>query len=607
MKLTLKAKMIFWVWGITAILFSLILYVNFDFDREQVIKALKQRAINIAENYGDIFEEVLLSVSSIPRMNAIWLETGYKNNEDELKSYLKKVVESYPGIYGVCIAFEPYEFGPEKESFAPYYCRRDGKILYTDLGKKKYDYRDKDWYRIPREKNQPFWSDPYYDEGGGNTLMVTYSVPFYRDGKFAGITTVDISLEKMADEIKKIKIRYTGYVFVINKKGEYLTFPDKKKIMKSSVFDFDKNFAGKITSGRSGFINSRDPFLEKDSWIAFYPIKPTNYILGVVHPEEEVMQPIYSLRGKAIFIGSLGLLLLMIVIIFLSRSITTPISNLVKGVKEVAGGDLDYKFYVGSNTYEVVDLETSISKMIENIKEYIKNLNKANKEKEKLFVSSIRSLANAIEARDAYTRGHSERVTAYSVRIARGMNLDKTEIERIRYAALLHDIGKIKIPQDVLNKPGRLTEEEYGVMKEHPVFGAKILEPVEEFGEILPYLYHHHERFDRRGYPDGLGGKDIPLASRILAVADTFDAMTSDRPYRNALPMKIAIQELEKNAGTQLDPEIVQIFVTIINSENDWLERVMKEKWEDFHPRSTGETNSDDENRESENQVSRGV
>ncbi len=193
----------------------------------------------------------------------------------------------------------------------------------------------------------------------------------------------------------------------------------------------------------------------------------------------------------------------------------------------------------------------------------------------KLFVSSIKALANAIEARDRYTHGHSERVTEYSVRIATVLNLDKSEIEKIRYAALLHDIGKINIREDILNKPDRLTDEEFAIMREHPVYGAKIMEPVAEFKEMLPYVYHHHERFDGKGYPDGLAGEDIPLASRILAVADSFDAMTSDRPYRKAMSIEDAIEELRSNSGTQFDPCIVNAFIEIVEKDRGWLESIM--------------------------------
>ncbi len=185
-------------------------------------------------------------------------------------------------------------------------------------------------------------------------------------------------------------------------------------------------------------------------------------------------------------------------------------------------------------------------------------------ELQELFISSIKALANAIDARDPYTRGHSERVTEYAVAMAEEMKLDREEIDRIRYAALLHDIGKINIPDHILNKPGKLTDEEFGLMKKHPVFGAQIMGPVKAFQKILPYMFHHHEKFSAKGYPYGIKGEEIPLPARIIAVADSFDAMTSDRPYRKALSLEAAIKELKDNSGTQFDPDVVKAFIKLI-------------------------------------------
>ena len=188
-------------------------------------------------------------------------------------------------------------------------------------------------------------------------------------------------------------------------------------------------------------------------------------------------------------------------------------------------------------------------------------------ELQELFISSIKALANAIDARDPYTRGHSERVTEYSVAMAEAFELKREDVDSIRYAALLHDIGKINIPDHILNKPGKLTDEEFALMKKHPAFGAQIMKPVKAFSKILPYMFHHHERFGARGYPEGIKGDSIPLPARIIAVADSFDAMTSDRPYRKALTLEAATKELIDNSGTQFDPEVVEVFIKLIEDK----------------------------------------
>lgn len=178
-----------------------------------------------------------------------------------------------------------------------------------------------------------------------------------------------------------------------------------------------------------------------------------------------------------------------------------------------------------------------------------------------LFVHSIRALANAVDARDPYTSGHSERVTRFSVLIAIAMGFNGEALEELRYASLLHDIGKIRIRDAILHKPGKLTDDEFEEMKRHPEYGVEIMQPVRAFQTILPYMLYHHERYDGRGYPHGLKGEGIPLQARIMCVADCFDAMTSDRPYRKGMPVEAAVAELQKYRGSQFDPEATDLFL----------------------------------------------
>ncbi len=180
------------------------------------------------------------------------------------------------------------------------------------------------------------------------------------------------------------------------------------------------------------------------------------------------------------------------------------------------------------------------------------------------FTQTIEGFARALEAKDPYTHGHSDRVAMYSRMIAETMGFEEKTCRRIEHGGLMHDIGKIGIRSMELNKPQRLTRDEYMVFQSHPVLGKRIIEPISFLNHLIPCVYYHHETFDGRGYPERLGGADIPLDARILSVADSYDAMTSDRPYRKALPHEISINELKRCARRQFDPEVIEAFMATI-------------------------------------------
>jgi len=183
---------------------------------------------------------------------------------------------------------------------------------------------------------------------------------------------------------------------------------------------------------------------------------------------------------------------------------------------------------------------------------------------ERTHFETVMAFSEALEARDQYTAGHSRRVMEYSQDIGQRMKLDRQDIEQLKKSALLHDIGKIGIPDIVLHKQTKLTDEEYAIIKSHAEIGATILKYIKSFKNLVPAVYHHHERFDGKGYPQGIKGEAIPLHARIIAIADTFDAMTSNRAYRKALSFKTALSALEQNKNMQFDPCIADVFIEIL-------------------------------------------
>jgi PAS domain S-box-containing protein/putative nucleotidyltransferase with HDIG domain len=216
---------------------------------------------------------------------------------------------------------------------------------------------------------------------------------------------------------------------------------------------------------------------------------------------------------------------------------------------------------------EIKDKEMKLIESKDAFFNMLKELDISYKEIKVLYESLIHSFVNAIDAKSPWTKGHSERVTNYSVAIAKEMGLMEKEIEMLRMAALLHDVGKIGTYDVILDKPGKLTDEEFALIRLHPVRGEEILKPIKQLRDLLPIIRHHHERVDGRGYPDGLTDGQIPFLSKIIAVADSYDSMTSDRPYRPAPSKDYAIAELRRCSGTQFDREAAEAFLRFLRKE----------------------------------------
>lgn len=212
------------------------------------------------------------------------------------------------------------------------------------------------------------------------------------------------------------------------------------------------------------------------------------------------------------------------------------------------------------------EFQTNLEKKM---KEQLLSLRLRNEEKQNLINNTINSLVHTLEAKDKYTEGHSRRVADTALAVAKRLGLSPRDQEELHLAGLFHDIGKIGVRESVLHKEGKLTPEEYEIIKEHVVIGVKILEQIPQFRRISMIVRHHHEFYDGSGYPDGLAGADIPLGGRILAVCDAYDAMTSDRPYRRALSDEDACRIIIRNAGRQFDPDLVDVFLRAIGVEKE--------------------------------------
>jgi putative nucleotidyltransferase with HDIG domain len=282
---------------------------------------------------------------------------------------------------------------------------------------------------------------------------------------------------------------------------------------------------------------------------------PTDWGVIVEKDEASAFAAVAQMTRASTSLAALALVLVGLVALLVARLLSRPVLDLVEKVRSVAEGHFKQRVSV-RGVYELAQLSATFNAMSDSIEKSVERLRLAARENQELFINSVRTLAAAIDAKDPYTRGHSERVARYSVMIARHMDLTPEELRTVRLGALLHDIGKIGIDDRILRKPTALTSEEFEVMKTHPVKGAIIMGQIPQLKDVVPGIRHHHEKWAGGGYPEGLSGEGIPRIARIIAVADTFDAMTTTRPYQKAMPLPYVIERIQNFAGRTFDPEV---------------------------------------------------
>jgi HD-GYP domain-containing protein (c-di-GMP phosphodiesterase class II) len=294
----------------------------------------------------------------------------------------------------------------------------------------------------------------------------------------------------------------------------------------------------------------------------YSPVTSLDWAVIVQKPLREAYRDVYEMQRTARLLALAAVLLSIGVSIFAARRITNPLSVLTESSRAIAKGDFSHRIQLWSRT-EIGELAQTFNTMSEELEHFVEDLKRAAEENRALFMGSIQMLAGAVDEKDPYTRGHSDRVTRYSLLIAKEMNLPSSFMETLQISAQLHDVGKIGIEDHILKKPGALTEEEFEVMKTHTTKGANILRPVTQLAEMLPGIELHHEALDGRGYPYGLQGDQIPLLPRVIAVADTFDALTTNRPYQQAHTPEQALQIIKNIAGKRLDPAAVAALLAV--------------------------------------------
>jgi len=402
-------------------------------------------------------------------------------------------------------------------------------------------------------------------EGKNARTVFIVSSPVQYGPRFLGMIASVVDLQFLIRRLREVGGGLTPYVvdaqgrLVAAATPEFATGQDMKNLDIVRSFVETGNKAQLAETSEFGMKSGS----ERIEMLGTYsPVNSLDWAVIVQKPLRDAYRDVYDMQRTARLLAILMVLLSIGVSIFAARRITNPLKVLTQSSRALAKGDFSQRVHLWSRT-EIGELAQTFNSMSEELERFVEDLKRAADENLALFMGSIQMLAGAVDEKDPYTRGHSDRVTRYSLMIAKEMNQPSSFMEILQVSAQLHDVGKIGIEDHILKKPGALTEEEFEVMKTHTTKGANILRPVTQLAEMLPGIELHHEALDGRGYPYGLKGDQIPLLARVIAVADTFDALTTNRPYQQAHTPDQALQIIKNLAGKRLDPAAVAALLAV--------------------------------------------
>jgi len=397
--------------------------------------------------------------------------------------------------------------------------------------------------------------------GSGKTssTVVLLSQPVMYGGRFLGMIATVADMQFLIRRLQEVS-RGGLIPYVVDAQGRLVASasPGYATGQDMTNLDIVRNFVeegnkAQLAATREFTVNENGKKVEMLG--TYSKVTALAWAVVVQKTQAEAYRGVFEMQHTARLLAVLAILLSVGVSIFAARRITNPLLTLTEYSRAITRGDFSQRVHLVSRT-EIGELATTFNTMSEELERFVEDLKRAAEENRALFMGSIRMLAGAVDEKDPYTRGHSDRVTKYALMIGKEMGLPAGFMETLQISAQLHDVGKIGIEDRILQKPGALTAEEFEVMKTHTTKGANILREVEQLAEMLPGIELHHESLDGRGYPYGLKDDQIPLLARVIAVADTFDALTTTRPYQKAHTPNEALAIINNLSGKRLDPTV---------------------------------------------------
>ena len=587
----LRNKLLLWITGVIILATTWLGYVSIAFVErvvfDQTIKTMQIATRHSAAEIDKWFETRQVLLTAI----ATDIETEkYETDDPKFSTMFRSLTARFPNYFNyIFIGFDNKQILSTRSTpFPP-----------------GFDPTTRPWFKEAKEKQGFIITDPYPDRLTGtlvSTIAVAVATPT------PGVLGVDINANDLMALSQKAMFHPEAEVFILS--------PDNTVLYSTNeTLESIGQPLGAITYApvplyTRGAKDDAQSFFQSERantkyTVLFSPIPSTRWNIAVAIPTSVLYSEQHDLLGRIVAIALSALLIVCAIIYWIINKLTRPLAQLASTAKQLEAGDMNVRFHAGES-FEAIFLAESLDKMrtsllgtIEEKDSLLEETTAQNQENEQLcskletlnetlsaayreqrvlYTQTIQALSDSIETKDRYTYGHSSRVLLYSEIVGITLGWDLKTMEHLRYAAILHDIGKIGIPEEILNKTTYLTPDEFDAVKTHPLLGAKILHNIPHLEEVSQAILQHHEHFDGTGYPTGIAGADISPLARVLSVADAYDAMISARPYRPASTIEEAYEELCACAGHQFDPDIVKVFCEAIPDLEDIFKRKKAEQ-----------------------------
>ncbi len=586
-----------------ALMTFIIFFVNVAFsiyDQQTDAIYLKESLlVNSVVEEAEALNNQISMVSQNARVLALLIENDATYNTTLYEKFIEETLLDQKMVFGMGYWFEPYKYDAELLYYAPYlYKNSEGHVVKTmSYSTEAYDYPSWDWYNDSiMSEELTIFSPPYYDEIL-DTVFMTGAVKVLNNEEQIGVVSIDITLREVNAYLEKLNDANNGDAFIVTEEGFFWgNAENQSNDLKDNVKTTEDLELRKLSST---LLNSKDlnSLTLAENIYVWAPVGDTGLKLIVEYPKQKLLSSVYeSILSNLLFFIIAMIVFILLLNLILVRRIEKPLINIISSNisiqpegyaqnihKEESVPDFDQMIQfiyrlLAERQQHILDLNqynVDLKSKKEEIETLYNQTTAMNKTLQQLldevqdgYIITVRSLSNAIEAKDTYTKGHCESVTLYAMQTAEILGLSEEDLRILEYSALLHDVGKIGIPSSILNKPSKLTDEEFDVIKSHPAIGYEILKDIDFLRRSALIIYQHHERLDGKGYPRGIVGAELDILTRIITVTDAYDAMTSARPYRlQPLSHEKAMSILREGCDTQFDSKVIEAFATVVEKQ----------------------------------------